>query len=139
MRNNLYKELEIQLDNKSFLNAKDYYDSENINKKNSSNMAYAKTFRLEETSNYENTVKGMSFLNKIEIPERQNTVNDLSLENRKIYKIADLLSANLVETVVIPYKVMPTSLALVKKFDWKDVLFADVSTAWGMIKSKFNW
>ena len=139
MRNNLYKELEIQLDNKKFLNAKDYYDSENINKKNSSNMAYAKMFRLEETSNYENTVKGMSFLNKIEIPERQNTVNDLSLENRKIYKIADLLSANLVETVVIPYKVMPTSLALVKKFDWKDVLFADVSTAWGMLKSKFNW
>lgn len=139
MRNNLYKELEIQLDNKNFLNAKDYYDSENINKKNSSNMAYAKMFRLEETSNYENTVKGMSFFNKIEIPERQNTVNDLSLENRKIYKIADLLSANLVETVVIPYKVMPTSLALVKKFDWKDVLFADVSTAWGMIKSKFKW
>lgn len=144
-RNNLYKELEIQLDNKNFFDAKAYYSSQKQTtvepqiKSFSSNLTYAKESPVKNAYDYESTVKGMSFSNKVEKEKKQITIDDLSLENRKIYKIADLLSANLVETVVIPYNVMPMSLSLVKKFDWKDVLFSDVSTAWGMIKNKFNW
>ena len=144
-RNNLYKELELQLDNKNFFDAKAYYSSQKTIveepkiKSFSSNLTYAKSSTTINAYDYENAVKGMSFSNKVENEKKQITIDDLSIENRKIYKIADLLSANLVETVVIPYNVMPTSLALVKKFDWKDVLFADVGTAWGLIKSKFRW
>lgn len=144
-RNSLYKELELQLDNKNFFDAKAYYSSQKSSvvepqiKSFSSNLTYAKSSPMMNSYNYENTVKGMTFSNKVENEKKQATIDDLSLEKRKIYKIADLLSANLAETVVIPYNVMPTSLALVKKFDWKDVLFADVGTAWGMIKSKFKW
>lgn len=144
-RNNLYKELEVQLDNKNFFDAKAYYASQKQKieepqiKGFSSNLTYAKASPVENTYNYENAVKGMSFSNKVEKEKKQITIDDLGFENRKIYKISDLLSANLVETVVIPFNVIPTSLALVKKFDWKDVLFSDVSTAWGIIKGKFNW
>ena len=83
-------------------------------------------------------IKGIAFSNKIEDTKKTKSVNDLELADRKIYKIADLLSQNLEETIIIPYNIMPASLALVKKFDWKDVLFADIGTAWGIVKSKFK-
>jgi hypothetical protein len=138
---NLSKELERDLDNKKFFTAKDYYKSAYIKPQTPtvtkiSNFAYAENTK---TYDFSNTVKGMSFSNKVGKNDIQKTIDDLSLEKRRIYKISDLLSANLAETIVIPYNVTPTSLALIKRFDWKDVLFSDFSTAWGMIKSKFNW
>ena len=145
IRNNLSKELEIQLDNKKFFCVNDYHDNatDDIKTKNQvlskSNLAYAKTFPLSEAYDFTNTIKGISFSNKLEDIQKTSTIDDLSIENRKIYKISDLLSANLEETVVIPYNAKSTSLALIKKFEWKDVLFSDVSTAWSMIKNKFNW
>ena len=143
-RNNLSKELELQLDNKKFFNAREYYNSQRKDKtvvpeeKPLSNMAYAKSFAGDKSYDYTNTVKGISFSNKVGVEKKQITIDDLSFEKRKIYKIADLISANLVETIVIPYNVKPTSLALVKRFDWKEVLFSDVGTAFEMIKSKLN-
>lgn len=143
--NKLYKELELQLDNKQFFNAKDYYNTTSKEVTNtpkndfkSSNIAYMNTSIMDNTFDYTNTVKGIAFSNKIEESKKTKSVNDLNLADRKIYKIADLLSQNLEETIIIPYNVMPTSLALVKKFDWKDVLFADIGTAWGIVKSKFK-
>lgn len=143
--NNLAKELEKQLDNKEFFSAKDYYSNFKNEKKSQnqpiskSNLAYAKSILSSESCDFNNMVKGISFSNKVEVPQKQNSIDDLSLEKRKIYRISDLLLANLAETIVIPYNVQPTSLALIKKFEWKDVLFSDVSTAWKMIKNKFNW
>lgn len=143
--NKLYKELELQLDNKQFFNAKDYYNTTskkitNTHTKDLKNnsIAYIKTDTIDNYSDYTSTVKGIAFSNKIEDTKKTKSVSDLSLADRKIYKIADLLSQNLEETIIIPYNVMPTSLALVKKFDWKDVLFSDIGTAWGMVKSKLK-
>ena len=145
VRNKLYKELELQLDNKQFFNATDYYKSNsNSSAKNiekifsAGNITYAKPSPIEKSYDYANTVKGLSFSNKVDSKKKSLSVEDLSFEERKIYKIADLLEANLEETIVIPYNVMSTSLALVKRFDWKDVLFSDVSTAWGILKNKLN-
>lgn len=141
---NLYKELEYELDNKKFFNAKDYYSNASRNTENQatkpmilSNITYAKTLP-EKSMDIENTIKGISFSNTIEVSKQTKSVNDLSLEDRKIYKISDLLSANLEETIVIPYNITQTSLALIRKFDWKDILFADIGTAFGIIKNKFN-
>ena len=141
---NLYKELEYELDNKKFFNAQDYYSSTNKSIKTAekplaslSNITYEKKTSI-KSFDLENTVKGMSFSNTLETPNKLKSINDLSLEDRKIYKIKDLLSYNLAETIVIPYNVTTTSLALIKKFDWKDVLLSDFSTAWGIIKNKFN-
>lgn len=146
IRNKLYKELETQLDNKQFFNAKDYYSSnpkiEEITTQkvfSSSNIGYANSIKNTENDyDYTNTVKGISFSNKVETTKKTKSINDLSLEDRKIYKITDLLSANLEETIVIPYNIVPESLALVRKFDWKDVLFSDVGTAWGLLKDKLK-
>ena len=142
---NLYKELEYDLDNKKFFNAKDYYSTKAKSIESTenslvslSNITYEKKTSI-KSFNFENTVKGMSFSNTLETPIKTKSIDDLSLEDRKIYKITDLLSANLAETIVIPYNVQNNSLALIKKFDWKDVLFADIGTAWRMVKSKFNW
>ena len=124
VRNKLYKELELQLDNKQFFNAKDYYNSsskveENINKKSfsSNNISYARPLDVNKSYDYTNTIKGISFSNKLETNKKIKSVDDLSLEERKIYKISDLLSANLEKTIIIPYNVMPASLSLVKRFD----------------------
>ena len=141
---NLYKELEYELDNKKFFNAQDYYSNSSGNTQNQatktmtlSNITYAKTLP-EKSMDLENTVKGISFSNTIEIPKQTKSVNDLSLEDRRIYKIKDLLSANLAETIIIPYNVPQTSLALIKKIEWKDVLFSDIGTVWGIVKNRFN-
>lgn len=143
IRNKLYKELELQLDNKQFFNAKEYYNSsvkkeENKAQKvsNNANISYALPMHNEKNYNYTNTIKGMAFSNKIENNIKTKSVEDLSIEERKIYKITDLLSANLQETIIIPYNKVPENLALVKKFDWKDVLFADIGTALGLLKNK---
>ena len=146
VRNKLYKELELQLDNKQFFNATDYYSSNSkkqpkVNEKTftSTNITYANpSNNIEKSYDYTNAIKGISFSNKIEVTKKTKSIKDLSLEDRKIYKIADLLSANLEETIVIPYNVLPTSLALVKKFDWKDVLFSDIGTALGILKNKLK-
>ena len=141
IRNNLSSELELQLDNKKFFNAKDFYSAtreEHITEKKAlGNIIY------EENSSkidfdYTNTVKGISFSNKYEMEKKQQTIDELSLEKRRIYKIDDLISANLVETIVIPYNVQPAMLALVSSFNWKDILLSDVSTALKMIKNKYN-
>ena len=139
MRNNLYRELELQLDNKQFFNANEYYKSNKNSSDNfisESNMTYIKTPSLE--TDYTKTVKGISFSNKIDEEKKTKSINDLSLEDRKIYKIADLLDANLDETIIINYRAIPTSLALVKKYEWKEILFSDLGTIWGIIKNKFN-
>ena len=133
VRDKLYKELEYKLDNKQFFNAEDYYKT-NLNKEESvtqksfslNNISFETPLKENNSYDYADSVKGISFSNKIENNKKIKSVDELSIEDRKIYKIADLLSANLEETIVIPYNVMPTSLALVKKFEWKDVLFADI-------------
>ena len=142
IRDNLYKELEVQLDNKKFFDAKAYYASNKTDtkvdeKENTSNLVYAKKNTLNNDFDYENTVRGMSFSNKINNERDFN--NNLTNENIKIYSISELLAQNVAMRIEIPYNVKSNnSLALVKKFDWRDILFSDVKTALEMIKEKVN-
>ena len=151
IRNNLYRGLENDLDNKRFYNVTDYFKTtrntatqqkiaEPDTKAVFGKIGYISTDA--PTSNnqldFTNEVKGISFSNKVLNETRINTVKDLKNEQLRIYKIDDLISANFVETTVIPLNTVPTNLSLVKRFDWKDVLFADVGTAFHMIMDRFH-
>ena len=150
VRNNLYKGLENQLDTKHFFNAADYYKTTQIKTAPTPNVTddtvavFGKigydsvdNGSTKFDTNYSNEVKGMSFANKVLKETRLNSVKDLSMDKLRIYKIEDLLAANLVETTVIPLSTIPTNLSLVKRFEWKEVLFSDVGTAFHMIKDRF--
>ncbi len=168
VRQNLAKELEKQLDNKEFFDAKSCFDSNSSKKvvnKNSSTIMYSSMITSNELLDnkkvdYNSAIKGMafsnkpkekndsnyyenamSFKNKIQPDKKINTIDDLSIEDRKIYKMADILNADLLETIVFPIPKETqnnVSLALIKKVEWKEILFSDVSDAWKMIKNKFN-
>ncbi len=89
------------------------------------------------TSFASDSVRGISFSNRLENDQKVNSVKDLSPKSRKIYKIADLVSANFAETTVIPLSTIPKELSLVRNFDWKDVLFENVGDAFHMIKARY--
>ena len=148
IKSNLYKGLEAELDNKTFYNVSSLY-------KSASATTASNTPKIEETNSFtslghisfideqpessfsSSSIKGMSFSNKIESDKKVNSVSELSQSNRKIYKIEDLLSANFAETTVIPLNTIPKNLSLVKRFEWREVLFADVGDAFNMIKARF--
>ncbi len=147
VRSNLYKGLEAELDNKTFFDAASLLKSSSTATSNTFLNAKTQNFatvgqisfssETPKTSFESTTVKGMSFSNKIETDKKYSSVKDLSPSERRIYKIEDLLSANFAETTVIPLSTIPQNLSLVKRFEWKDVLFADVGEAFSMIKQRF--
>ena len=146
IKNNLYRGLEAELDNKTFFNASSLYHStsEATNAHTASNLdGFASLGHISfsdttlDSSYSGGGVKGMAFSNRIETDQKVNSVKDLSFNDRKIYKISDLLSANFAETTVIPLSTIPQNLSLVKRFEWKEVLFADVGDAFSMIKQRF--
>ena len=150
VRNNIYKGLENQLDTKQFFNAADYYKTTQMKTTPTTNITndtvavFGKIgYVPKENSStkndtmYSNEIKGMSFANKVLKETRINSVKDLSMDKLRIYKIDDLLAANLVETTVIPLRMIPTNLSLVKRFEWREVLFSDVGMAFHMIKDRF--
>lgn len=141
IRQNLAKELNNQLDNKQFFDAKKYYslNAEKSNEVSDFTNAPQKNLYINKNINIEDTIKGMAFSNKIPVEEKK-TVSQLDTEKLKIYKISDLISENLMETVVIPIpeNTTCTSLSLIKKFDWSDFLFSDLGTAWKMLKNRLK-
>ena len=146
IKNNLYKGLEAELDNKSFYNASSLYHSASSTttlQTSSDINGFASLGHISfsdtatQTSFTSTGIKGMAFSNNIENDRKVASVKDLSQNDRKIYKIEDLLSANFAETTVIPLSTIPKNLSLVKRFEWKDVLFADVGEAFSMIKQRF--
>ena len=144
IRNNLYKGLENQLDNKNFYDATRFYNK-TVSAPTLSTTEDATSlksighiaFDSETTSQeFSTKVNGISFLNKIDSDMKLESTNT---DNQKIYRISDLLSANLTETTIIPLSTIPTNLSLVKRFEWRDVLFSDVKAAFHMIKDQlFN-
>ena len=156
IKDSLYQGLEAELDNKTFYNAPSLYKAPSLTTPNStlsSTVASPNTgvgtdsfaslghisFTTESTdANFSSTsIKGMSFANRVERDKKVTSVKDLTPGNQKIYKIEDLLSANFAETTVIPLSTIPTNLSLVKRYEWKDILFADVGEAFSMIKNRF--
>ena len=99
-----------------------------------------KDLYLNKSVDIEDAIKGMAFSNKIPVEKDVKTVTQLEPEKLKIYKISDLISENLMETVVIPIPENNTckSLSVVKRFDWSDFLFSDLGTAWRMIKNRLK-
>ena len=137
---NITNELTKQLDDKSFFDAKKYYTGIHKNAEIKVNRPTSNSITKNDFSDIDSAVKGMAFSNKIPTDPQKCTVNDLSTEKRKIYKISDLLSQNLVETIEIPINSPKTctSLAVVQKFDWNSFLFSDLKVAWKMVKNSLK-
>ena len=145
IRQNLTKELTNQLDNKQFFDATKYYSSNAFEREENEKVfkmasAPQKDLYLNKSVDIEDAIKGMAFSNKIPVEKDVKTVTQLEPEKLKIYKISDLISENLMETVVIPIPENNTckSLSVIKRFDWSDFLFSDLGTAWRMIKNRLK-
>lgn len=145
IRQNLTKELNNQLDNKQFFDATKYYSSNAFEREENEKVfkmasAPQKDLYLNKSVDIEDAIKGMAFSNKIPVEKDVKTVTQLEPEKLKIYKISDLISENLMETVVIPIPENNTckSLSVIKRFDWSDFLFSDLGTAWRMIKNRLK-
>lgn len=142
IRQNLANELSKKLDDKTFFNIEESFtsiDNEKKIKNDTFKLVKIEKNSLNPNESLETAVKGIAFTNNIPVEATQNTIEDLSFDNRKIYKISDLISKNLVETVVIPIPENKTctSLTVLKKFDWSEFLFSDLGTAWKMMKNRF--
>lgn len=139
IRKNLADELSKKLDDKTFYCVEEDFHTIDNEPNATFKLAKLEKNNLNLNENIETSVKGMAFTNSIPVETTQNTIENLSFDNRKIYKISDLISKNLVETVVIPIPENKTctSLTVLKKFDWSEFLFSDLGTAWKMMKNRF--